>query len=790
MTEKNPPAAERTSSPLRTSPARSALRTWLPLALILLAGLLLRIFYLAEIAERPDFTRPAADAGFHNYWARALLTGDWKLPRGEGDPRIPEVPFLRPPGYPYFLAAAYALTKGSFAGARAVQMAFGLLNALLAFLLGRALLGRAVGLVLAGFSALYWGFIYFEGELLPPVLLVAAALLLFLALHSWQIRPRLRSALLGGALLGAAVLLRGNDLVFLPFALAWIVRTGRRAGAERPLLHAAVFLAGTAAAILPATLRNAAVSGEFCLVSCNAPITLYIANNESSDGVSSRFPDLAGLTGMSGWSWFSYDRIVEGLSRREGREMKYSDASSFFVRKAFAFAAEHPGKFLALTFRKAALFFGPAEISNNKAIQFEKRESRVLRWNPSFPFVGSASLLGFFLLLRDRRRGRKPDDEAPAFSDESARTLRLILLYVGVLVLSYLPFLAAARFRVPLLPLVFLPGAYAVARIVRALRAREPRRTALLLLGWGLLYVLTSFPLTPYEPDPAWGYTDRGMARVRAGDPAGAVLDFEAGLRANPGSIDARLNLARTLAQLGRGAEAIVHYREIARARPDRVDARLRLARLLLENGEGTEAARELEELAAAAPHLPEAHSELGRALLSLRKPDLAAQAFRKALDLDPGRTAVFVNLGLAYAGQGLSREAIASYRDALAIDGRLAEAHFHLGNAWAEIDSLDRAQEAYEEAIRSNPRYMEAFIHQGNVLSRRGRFEDAIGKYRAALAIDGRNTVARCNLAAALGRQGKIEEAIAELEKVLAIDPNQPTARAWLAALGSSPGR
>src|SRR5262245_13957330 len=107
--------------------------TLVPLAAILLVGPVLRAPYLRRIVHLPDFQSPLADPAFHDYWARGLWSGEWAPPVGESDPRIRETPFQRPPGYPYFLAGVYALTGGSYTGARVVQMAWGLLNVILAF---------------------------------------------------------------------------------------------------------------------------------------------------------------------------------------------------------------------------------------------------------------------------------------------------------------------------------------------------------------------------------------------------------------------------------------------------------------------------------------------------------------------------------------------------------------------------------------------------------------------------------------------------------------------------------
>ena len=112
-------------------------RDWLILAGILLLGVLLRGAYLWERVQAPDFDSPGVDASFHDYWARGLAFGDWPRRGSPGDPRISTTPYIRPPGYPHFLALVYRLLGKGYLGPRVVQMALGLANCLLAFLFAR-----------------------------------------------------------------------------------------------------------------------------------------------------------------------------------------------------------------------------------------------------------------------------------------------------------------------------------------------------------------------------------------------------------------------------------------------------------------------------------------------------------------------------------------------------------------------------------------------------------------------------------------------------------------------------
>jgi len=199
------------------------LRSILPLLVILLLGVALRIFYLVEIHDSPDFTRPLLDAAYHDYWARGIALGDWTLPRGVPSPRITSTPFFRPPGYPYFLGLLYSITSGSHTGTKIIQMLFGLLNVCLAFQLCRRLFDRRSGLILAFFMATYWIFIFYEAELLAPTLLVTLSLSFLLLLQSWFVKGGFPRAFLSGIVLGLMALTSPNYLVGIPLVFVWLL---------------------------------------------------------------------------------------------------------------------------------------------------------------------------------------------------------------------------------------------------------------------------------------------------------------------------------------------------------------------------------------------------------------------------------------------------------------------------------------------------------------------------------------------------------------------------------------
>lgn len=674
------------------------------LLLILFVGLLLRVTYLRELVHAPDYAAPLTDAAFHDYWARALVSGDWTPPEPQPDPEIRTTPFLRPPGYPYFLASVYWLTGSSYLTIRIVQMGLGLLSCVLGYVLGRSLFGRGVGLILAGLLSVYWAFIYYEGELQEPFALVLLALLLILLLRLWAARPSWLRAGAAGLLLGLFALVRPNILLFAPVVvwwLWWVIR--RRQGSRHFAISAAALLLGTGLAVLPVTVRNYLVARDFVLISSNGAINLYIGNNAESDGVTARFPELRQLSGQSGWNWFTYPALVRGVATELGRPLKYSEASAYFTRKAIRYIRDNPIRCLRLAAKRALLFWGPAEVSNNKIVHYERRNSSLLRYLPGFPFALATAWLGMLLFLVERRASRGFDTKQSSASPHCSETCLLILLFIAVYSCSFLPFLAAERFRVPVVPFLLLFAAYAWHRLGGWAFARNYRRLA----GWSLvgivLYGVARIPVVPYEPELSAWHQNRGEAYSRGGNVPSAAEEYRAALEITPQDPDLNYNFGRALALQGFVAEAEAAYRRALQVKPQFPDAHVNLGALLQQQGQANEAIAEFRRALSIDPAHARAHYNLGNALSAQSEIDAALQEYHAALQTDPQYTGAWVNLGNAHGRKGQYNDAITAYRRALEIDPRHIAAHYNLAQALNSIGQPRQAIATLNEALRIN---------------------------------------------------------------------------------------
>jgi len=642
--------------------SRVARWEWLALFGILIVGAGLRIAYLQEVRRLPDFERPAVDAAFHDYWARGIAFDEWEPRENFSDPGIRTSPYFRPPGYAYFLAAVYAIFGDGYIAARLVQVALGLAGVILAFLFARRWFGRAPAMLLAAGMSGYWIFLFFEAELQATTLFVFLLLMFLNVMGIWYTRRSFLPALIAGIVGGLATLVRPNFLAILVAALVWIVWARPDEGQRRrTILGAAGLVLGTWLAIAPVTIRNQVVSGEFVPISANSGINLFIGNNAQANGlVMSEIPGLGDFG-----TCFDWPGIVRKLEQRLGHELGDAGANAYFTRESLSFISENPVRVAKLTLKKALLFWGPREVGHNKEVAYERRFSRVLGRIPGrFPLLLALGLLGFGWLALERKR----DHDAQRRWTLSV----LVVLVIASYFLSVVPFFAAARYRVPILPLLLLFGAWALSRFGTAVVDRRRREIVTCVAAFALLYAGATRPLVDYEPSLARWHYDRGVAFDHAGDSNRARGHYEDALLDDPTFFYARYNLAHLLMREGRIDEAIAHWEASLLARENYAPTHYNLADIHRQRRDREKTVVHLERAFALDPDSTRYRSELGEALRDLsvvysmhsdperRDPAKAVRLAERSNALSAGRSpSVLDALAMAYASAGRFDDAV-----------------------------------------------------------------------------------------------------------------------------------
>ncbi len=700
---------------------------------LLLLGALLRGLYLYQFSHDPGFYNTGVDAGYHDYWARGLATGDWTPPPPHEDPKIQSTAFFRPPGYPYFLGLVYKLTGCSYLWARIIQMLLGLLSVFVGFQLGRRWFGSAVGLIFAGLMSTYWVFIYFEGEFLEPVLLVLLGLLLVYELSLWTEGINLRRALLTGVIMGVFALVRPNILLFAPAALLWALWIMRRRGDLKPLKITVIGLViGTGLAILPATIRNYVVARDFVPISSNGGINLYIGNNPYANGrVAGDIGDLGKFE-----TCFDYPQIVRNLEAKLGTPLADSEVSKYFSDEAKDFMRTHPSDVMRLSWLRTLYFWGPVEVGHNKEDELERANSPILRNVPgNFASAFSLAIVGTALLYLDSRRRKKDKRAEP---DRQQEILALVILFVVIYFASYLPFFVAGRYRVPVIPFLLLMGAYGIDRIVRLAVSKQFKGMALWLVLLGGMYALASVNFGGYTPDRAvWHYS--------------CAVHYNA---------------------IGQPDAAIDEYREALKIKPEFPYASTNLGLLLLDKGNADEAMQHFMDALAIDQNNPWAHYGLGLVLVRQNKPDAALKEYEQALRLDPRLYMAHYRIGALYLGQGNTMDAAAEFSRALDIAPGLPQAHAGLGTILEGQGKLDEAAAHYAVSLQGQP---DPVIHArlGGIYARQGKIDQAADQFSEAVRLSPNDPSAHYNLAVALERQKDLDGAIEQYKKTLELRPD-----------------
>ena len=736
---------------------------------VFLLATALRLAFVAQYRANPLFDRPIIDALTYHEWAIRIARGDGL---GEGA-------FTRAPLYPIFLAGVYKLSgigpntpplelmpgappaSQAIRNAKMAQAILGGASAALLAAAGLALYGPFVGAAAGVFFALHPLLIFYTGELFGETLAIFLTLVGFCALALARRRAAAALHLLAGIALGLSAITRPTILmVVLPLplvllAIDWLER--RRASS---LLGAAALALGLAVAIAPVTIRNAREGGGLVLVSSQGGVNLWMGNNADADGRSARSPG-RGRTATPAPVADIIDVAARQIAEQEtGRALTAAEVSDHWGAKAKRWIASHPLDFLRLSLRKLYFFFGGAEIWDQQCdvdflARFSPIVSVLLVAQPvSLPagFVMPLALIGLFLVARDavaRATSRAPartradaatPAEASSVTNGAAGPLLLLWFFLPYLA-GVLLFFVASRYRLPLLPFLFLFAAIALERLIDLWRSGPPRRALLhtlpLLAAAVLLNLHARYanPLyqsrarvfvanalidsgateraLPYleeamriEPQAADPHYALGIVRLSQDDPAGARREFEETLARDPGFERAAINLANLHAQAGEWEEALALYERALEVMPADgmiLDNLAIVAREAGSRGRADLAERALRRILAERPDDVDAMNALAWNLADrLGRPGEAVPIAHEALGRarEPGKIAEIEDtLGWALFLAGDAAGALPHLRAARAALPGNADVALHLGLALLAANP-SRATEVEAEAL------------------------------------------------------------------------------------------
>lgn len=578
---------------------------------VFLTALCVRLLYLWQARQVPFFDVPIIDAYMHDNRAMEMLAGGVK-----------EEAFVQAPLYSAFLALVYKVAGHDYLAPRLAQCVIGAASCVMVQFIGRRVFGRVAGVV-AGFMAAFYGpSVYFEGELLRPVLVVFLALATLLCLMKWDDEKRIGWSAAAGLFMGLSLVTRESIVLFLPVAAVYLWILSDRQKWFSPLL----FILVSALVVLPVTIRNYKSSGLLVPVSSQGGMNFYVGNSAGSERLQSLQPGI------------EWNRMKFAPRADLGRDSIPAGHIGWFFRKAFEDIAKEPGVWGRKMVKKLYLVFYAEELTPNADINLYREYSSLLRylivtagplWLP-FGIIVPLFILGIFTQKTNGNR-------------------LLLLGFIAAYALSLALFHVRARYRLPLAP-VMLPFASAgllwLIDRAGALDFKKFIAGMIVLIVAGVIVNRPQVDTSFARQFPTHYYL--GNAWAKKGDDAKAAEEYGKALALRPGFAELRHDYALVLMRQRREGEAIEQLKKARDIAPDSAHIRKKLGQVLRDRSIN------LETIAGYLIEKEETMDDAEAALEKSRRLLMEAIAEYEAAErADPNDLTLVYDLALLYARAG-----------------------------------------------------------------------------------------------------------------------------------------
>jgi len=713
---------------------------------VFLLSLAARLIYLWQAGDSVFFDAPVIDAQMYDKRAIDMLTTG-----------VAERAFYQAPLYSAFLAAIYFLFGHNYLVPRLIQCVLGAFNCVLIQWLGVRLGGRKTGIAAGLIAAFYGPFIFFEMELLRPVLVIFLSLSFICCLLMYGDSKKIWMAAVSGLLFGLSVVTRENIVVFIPAALIYLwIASGKR------VMTPAIFILAAIIPVVPVTGRNYVRSGDFVPVSSQGGMNFYIGNSSDSERLTALQPGI------------EWDRMAFSPKAELGDNASSNEYSSWFVRKTLRDIREEPFIWAGKIAKKIYLVFYAEELTPNTDIDYYRKLSwllRILITRAGPVWIPMGLLFPFFVI---GLAGQRPGGERS-----------LLLSYVILYALSIAVFHVRARYRIPVVPVMIPFAASGIFILLEVFKKRETVQ----ILQFSFLFLAAAvfvnaplvdvsfaekFPtdyfiakaldekgetrkaLAQYEkavaayPDYAELHHDYGQALLRAGSEKDGMKQMELAGEIAPDSAFIRKNLGQLYRKLADKYEsmernkesskeyirmAISEYEHAERIDPFDVSIIYDLAFLYEQAGEHARFIKELNRYVERAGNRKEEREWVKRAREYLEK-DSGTGSAEIGIEQDV--------LGLAqmYIKAGNYEKAVEKLRELVTREPGSDSAYAILGNAYKKLGRTEECEEVYKKAIDLNPDNLIAQNNIANLYRDTGRYLSAEKHYREALRISPDNKV------------------------------------------------
>lgn len=520
-----------------------------PIIGILILGTIIRLIFFLDYLSDPEWHQLIADSLFHDRWASSIASGDI----------IGKDVFFRAPFYIYLLGLVYTIFGYSLIAARIFGHLIGLISISITYCLAYKIFSKKTAIIAGVIHGLYPIAIYFESELLVDSLftmLFELSVLLFLFARE---KRRYRYYSLTGLSIGLAAITKPIILAMVPLFIIWIFID--RTSFKKSAINILIILTTILLSIAPVTLRHLVIADDFVLISSSGGVNFFIGNNPQADGMTATLPPPL----RNNWEIQDTYHVAETEC---GQELKASEVSSFWYKKAMSWIVDNKVDFILLFIKKIYVWTKNVEISNNRNLTLFFDKLLILKLNPlNFGFIFSLAVIAMIFLIGQKGGSRD-------------RIFLILLTACYIIVISL--FFVNARFRLPAIPFIIILSGYGIEKIIELIIYRKHHLIYIpaILCGIGAAILSYSSPAGFQAKDVASGFFNKANFYLYHNDYAKAINYYHRVLAGNPGYPDANLNLGAVYLKMGLGDSAELYFKKESDIFPDNAKAFGNLASL------------------------------------------------------------------------------------------------------------------------------------------------------------------------------------------------------------------
>ncbi|MSN27135.1 MAG: PEP-CTERM system TPR-repeat protein PrsT [Geobacter sp.] len=220
-------------------------------------------------------------------------------------------------------------------------------------------------------------------------------------------------------------------------------------------------------------------------------------------------------------------------------------------------------------------------------------------------------------------------------------------------------------------------------------------------------------------------YTE-GIKQLNSANASGAVVLFKSALEKDENFIDARFQLAKAYAKLGKLEQAEKEFTKVLKQNPSRDDVLPELADVYNASKRPDDAFKLGEQYLAKHPGSVEGLEILGISSAVNGKYVDAENYFIKALAVDPARVKTKYEFATVLVAGGKEQKAITLLEDLVLADSKNAKALYMLATLEKKLGNNDRALEIYNRIVANNSSETLASYKAGLIHIERGELDKA----------------------------------------------------------------